>query len=182
MPFSEKTKLAVKRRAAFRCCRCHDVGVEVHHIVPEYFDGPNTLANAPLCPSCHDRFGDNRKKRKEIKQMRDHWYDVAREKYPTGTDTSALNDLVVELQHGELSKRDELIAELQRRVDELAESLSQGGTGDTTGAVSEITTGLVTAQKLGDKLYANVHCRNCGVRIGMLSGADHCPRCRTPIG
>jgi 5-methylcytosine-specific restriction endonuclease McrA len=76
MAFSETLKLAVKKRAAFRCCRCQHIGIEVHHIFPESAGGPDTDNNAaPLCPSCHAEFGDNPLKRKEIKQMRDHWYD-----------------------------------------------------------------------------------------------------------
>jgi hypothetical protein len=180
--FSEATKLKVKRKAAFRCCRCHEVGIEVHHIVPESEKGPNTLANAaPLCPSCHDRFGDNPKKRKEITQMRDFWYEVVREKYPTGPETSRLNDLVVEAQRG-VTTQGELIAELERRVEEFAERLEQADDNTSAAEVAEITEGLVTAQRLGDKLYANVECRRCGTRVGLMSGRDACPSCGAPIG
>jgi hypothetical protein len=75
MPFSEQTKLEVKQKAAFRCCRCQSIGVDVHHIIPEKDGGLDDISNAaPLCPSCHDYFGDNPSKRKEITQMRDWWY------------------------------------------------------------------------------------------------------------
>ena len=36
---------------------------------------------APLCQNCHDQFGDNRQKRKDITQMRDWWYNVVAQKY-----------------------------------------------------------------------------------------------------
>jgi 5-methylcytosine-specific restriction endonuclease McrA len=82
MTFSEKTKLDVKRRAAFRCCRCQNVGIDVHHIIPESEGGPDDISNAaPLCQNCHDRFGDNPQKRKEIIQMRDWWYEVCSRKF-----------------------------------------------------------------------------------------------------
>jgi 5-methylcytosine-specific restriction endonuclease McrA len=72
MSFSEKTKIEVKEKAAFRCCRCQSVSVQVHHIIPEEAGGADTIDNAaPLCPSCHNAFGGNPEKRKEIKQMRD---------------------------------------------------------------------------------------------------------------
>jgi 5-methylcytosine-specific restriction endonuclease McrA len=35
MAFPERIKLEVKRKAAFRCSRCQNIGVEVHHIIPE---------------------------------------------------------------------------------------------------------------------------------------------------
>jgi hypothetical protein len=75
MGFSEQVKLEAKRRSAFRYCIDHKVFVEVHHIIPESEGGPDTLDNAaPLCASCHDLFGGNPEKRKQIRQMRDHWW------------------------------------------------------------------------------------------------------------
>lgn len=75
MPFPEPLKLELRRRAAFRCCRCQVIGVEIHHIVPEAQGGASSLENAaPLCAKCHADFGDNTQKRKEIREMRDWWY------------------------------------------------------------------------------------------------------------
>ena len=63
MPFSEKVKLEVKRKAAFRCCRCQAIGIDVHHIIPESEGGSDDIDNAtPLCQNQHDQFGDNPKK------------------------------------------------------------------------------------------------------------------------
>jgi hypothetical protein len=77
MAFSEEVKLAVKKMAAFRCCRCQSIGVEIHHIVPQKVSGPDTIDNAaPLCAKCHGDFGDNPIKKKEITQMRDWWYEI----------------------------------------------------------------------------------------------------------
>src|SRR4051794_1649538 len=67
MPFSEKVREQVRFKAAFRCCICGEIGIEVHHIVPQGKGGEDTLHNAaPLCPNCHAWFGDNPRKRKEI--------------------------------------------------------------------------------------------------------------------
>jgi 5-methylcytosine-specific restriction endonuclease McrA len=75
MGFSELVKYEVKRQAAFQCCRCHSIGVEVHHIIPQEHGGSDDIENAaPLCPTCHAYFGGNPDKRKEITQMRDCWY------------------------------------------------------------------------------------------------------------
>ena len=35
MPFSEKIKREVKQKAAFRCCRYQNIGIDIHHIIPE---------------------------------------------------------------------------------------------------------------------------------------------------
>src|SRR4030067_107207 len=82
MPFSETIKKEVRRRAAFHCCRCQKVGIEVHHIIPEEYEGSNDIGNAaPLCPNCHDDFGANPEKRKAIFEMRDWWYERVKEMY-----------------------------------------------------------------------------------------------------
>jgi 5-methylcytosine-specific restriction endonuclease McrA len=64
MAFSEQLNLAAKKRAHFRCCLCHALYVEIHHIIPESESGPDTEDNAaPLCPSCHETYGANSEKR-----------------------------------------------------------------------------------------------------------------------
>lgn len=82
--FPEAVRRAVKEKASFRCCRCQNIGVEVHHIISQKDGGANDLDNAaPLCAKCHDDFGDNPAKRKEIKHMRDWWYEKCEEIYKT---------------------------------------------------------------------------------------------------
>jgi len=84
MAFTEEIKKQARRKAAYACCVCNikNISIEVHHIIPEEFDGPDTLENAAaLCSTCHSDFGDNPKKRARIKEMRDWWYEVIEEKY-----------------------------------------------------------------------------------------------------
>lgn len=77
MSFSEKVKIEAKKKAGFRCVICQEPFVEVHHIVPQKEGGEDTINNAaPLCSRCHDLYGDNPSKRKQIRQMRDHWNEV----------------------------------------------------------------------------------------------------------
>ena len=84
MPFSESDKEDVKQRAAFQCCRCRQIGVEVHHVIPTKDGGTDQIDNAaPLCPNCHAWFGDNPVKRKEIRQMRDWWYEQVEKMFPS---------------------------------------------------------------------------------------------------
>lgn len=83
MPFTEGLKLKVRRRAHFACCLCHDFGVEIHHIIPQEDGGPDDEDNAaPLCPSCHEKFGANPTKRKVIREMRDFWYEICETRFP----------------------------------------------------------------------------------------------------
>ena len=75
MPFSEPLKKRVRERGHLRCCICHAFSVEIHHIVPQTEDGPDTEENAaPLCPSCHENWGGNPQKRKLIREARDLWF------------------------------------------------------------------------------------------------------------
>ena len=76
MPFTESVKLEAKRRAHFRCVACHEPWVVVHHIAPQADGGPDTIGNAaPLCARCHDLCGGNPEKRKQIREMRDFWWE-----------------------------------------------------------------------------------------------------------
>src|SRR5260221_11617732 len=95
MAFSLQITNRVKEKAAFRCCRCQSIGIEVHHIIPQKHQGPDIFENAaPLCPNCHTWFGDNPQKRKEITQMRDWWYKRVDELYsPTVVNYQLLNDI-----------------------------------------------------------------------------------------
>lgn len=84
MGFSEKVKKKVKQKSAFRCCWCQSsLDIEVHHVVPQEEGGPDTIENAaPLCPTCHSLVGANPKKRKQLKERRDWWYNVVEKMYP----------------------------------------------------------------------------------------------------
>lgn len=87
MAFTETLKLTIKRKAHFSCCLCHSLGVEVHHIIPQSDDGPDTDYNAaPLCPSCHETYGANEQKRKFIREARDFWYDLCDRRYAPDAD------------------------------------------------------------------------------------------------
>lgn len=93
MSFSEDLKLQLRRKAAFRCCICQQFPVEIHHIVPQADGGPDDEGNAaPLCPTCHVTHGGNPDWRKKIREMRDHWYEVASIKFPT-SDVISLDSL-----------------------------------------------------------------------------------------
>ncbi|MBI4093578.1 HNH endonuclease [Candidatus Kaiserbacteria bacterium] len=79
MTFSESQKKEVRAKSAYACCVCRQMttSVEVHHIVPQQEDGPDTIENAaPLCPTHHADLGANPEKRTRIREMRDAWYET----------------------------------------------------------------------------------------------------------
>lgn len=113
MPFTEETKLAVKRKSHFRCCLCHALGIEIHHIIPQADGGLDTQDNAaPLCPSCHETYGANSGKRKFIREARDFWYELCEKRY--ASDPEHLKGL---------KRVEDGIAEIQRDVRAIHSSL-----------------------------------------------------------
>jgi hypothetical protein len=107
MPFSQGLKDKVKKMAAFQCCRCRAIGIDIHHIIPQAMGGSDDIDNAaPLCQNCHARYGANPEKRTEIRQMRDWWYDVVKEKYHGDqSQFKKLDDALLQIrEHQESSK------------------------------------------------------------------------------
>ena len=65
-----------------RCCVCQVIGVDIHHITPQAESGSDEESNAaPLCPTCHGRYGAKAEKRKFITECRDNWYRICNERY-----------------------------------------------------------------------------------------------------
>lgn len=82
MAFSEKIKFEVKRKSHQTCCICNQIGIEIHHIIPQSEGGPDIEENAaPLCPSCHEIYGANPTKRKFIKESKEIWFEICAQKY-----------------------------------------------------------------------------------------------------
>ncbi|MFL5759200.1 MAG: HNH endonuclease [Thermomicrobiales bacterium] len=129
MAFSEAVKLAVNRKAHFRCCICQrpSVSLEAHHIVPQADGGSDDQDNAaPLCPTCHEEYGANPEKRTAIRVQRDFWYEICKRRYAADPDkldeiirsTQAIKSLVETLM-GTQSESDYTV----RDVQEIAEAL-----------------------------------------------------------
>ena len=87
MGFPEALKLKVRKKSHLACCLCKAIGVEVHHIIPQEEGGSDKEENAaPLCPSCHEIYGANPKKRKFIREARDLWYEICAKRYASDSD------------------------------------------------------------------------------------------------
>ena len=86
MPFSHNAKEEALVKSRRCCCVCHQFAgrdCNVHHIVPESENGPNTLDNAiVLCPRCHAEAGHynpkhplgNKYSRSELRKHRNNWW------------------------------------------------------------------------------------------------------------
>ena len=121
MPFSPALKLQVKRMAAFQCCRCREIGVDIHHIIPQAQSGTDDIDNAaPLCQNCHDKFGANPEKRTEIRQMRDWWYEVVKEKYHGDqSQLEKVNETILKIQRTQESNQAEMYNLRKELIEEI---------------------------------------------------------------
>ena len=183
MGFSAQIKLEVKQKAAFRCCRCQSIGVQVHHIIPEEKDGSDEMDNAaPLCPNCHDYYGSNPDKRKEITQMRDWWYEKAPSLYTFGlnpTQLRQINDNLVSISQAQ-NKQDlkyqqefsDLKSMLRPVLDRLIDNMTPGTAVATTSGIINV----IAAQGSDSNVPTNFRCWKCGRNSG-LQFSSICPNC-----
>ena len=74
--FPESLKRQIRNKANGRCCICGEMPVDIHHIKPVKDGGDNAASNAaPLCPTCHRKWGNNPDHRKMIAERRDAHYE-----------------------------------------------------------------------------------------------------------
>lgn len=79
MAFKESLKKEVRMKSDGRCVLCHKPFVDIHHIIPQKENGNDTIDNAvALCAYCHDLIGDNPTKRKQLKEIRNSWYEIVK--------------------------------------------------------------------------------------------------------
>jgi hypothetical protein len=175
MAFSESIKEKVKRKAAFCCCRCHQLNVQVHHIIPESEGGSDEIENAaPLCANCHTWFGDNPKFRKEITQMRDWWYEQMEKQYPKEGTLSELNKIHAEVQavRQGLSEIDELKEMLKefaaRAIDNITPTTA-------TSAATSVASLTIPSLRISGTGHANWICGKCFAEAPYDSAI--CPNC-----
>jgi len=184
MAFSEKIKDEVRKKAHYMCCMCKVFFIDIHHIIPQAEDGPDSFDNAaPLCNNCHRRYGNNPDHRKTIRGARNLWYELCEERYkdnysqPIYEKLNSLGEEIRQLKDDEgkraglLSEVKDLLLNLQKKEqEEIKKSAS----------IEEIQSKNITSTKLGDKVYSNVHCKTCNIMTGLAVGSDHCSGCGEP--
>lgn len=174
MAFNEQKKLAVKRRAHFKCCLCHSSYVEVHHIIPEEEGGPNSEDNAaPLCPYCHETLGSNPTKRKFIKQARDSWYDICEKRYVS--DPERLDKMATQLKQA-ATKED-----LNNAVNNIAALFRDIVANPRTSPVEATDELADVTASMSVVLIRGHRCYRCGYTWKWESKSSMvCPRCKSP--
>lgn len=183
MGFSEELKLEVKQKAAFQCCRCRAISVEIHHIIPESEGGPDVIDNAaPLCPSCHALLGDNPKKRKEIREMRDWWYDVCQRTFsnPGPLSVALLAKINYELEQISAGRED-YVPELQTTLSSLTPMNVSSITAGTAVISASGIVNTVSAFQLHPFYYGRKICSKCGNESITDQNTHCCPICGEPI-
>lgn len=175
MGFNEQQKLIVKRRAHFRCCLCHSIYIEVHHIIPEEEGGPNSEDNAaPLCPYCHETLGSNPTKRKFIKQARDDWYEICEKRYLS--DPERLDKIATQLKKA--ATKEDLNNAVNKITDLFRDIVANPHTSpvEATEELSDVTASMSVA------IIEKSRCYRCGYIWESKSKKSPaiCPRCKSP--
>lgn len=173
MTFSETLKKRIRKKAHMTCCLCKSLGVEVHHIIPQDQDGPDTEENAaPLCPTCHSIYGANPDKRKFIREARDMWYEICEKRF--ASDPDRLDEIGTMLKNA-VTKED--LTSAVENINNLFKKIIEDNTQTHEEKVQELSQ---TSGILGG-VGTNRHCRNCGTTIGLFIGDQgKCPDCGTP--
>lgn len=179
MAFNQEIINQVKEKSGFRCCRCQEIGIEVHHIIPQKDNGPDTFENAaPLCPNCHSYYGDNPVKRKEITQMRNWWYGVAEKRYsPADTNSKLLNEINTKVE-ALTTNQDKALIDLKEALKKAAfDAIDQM----TAGTASSTATGIASAASASLSPSASPsappdeECTYCN--SGLVPFGEVCPSC-----
>ena len=183
MAFSETTKIEAKRRANYRCVVCQQPWVEVHHIIPEKDDGSDEIENAaPLCGSCHQQFGGNPDLRKQLREMRDHWW-MRCEASNTNPEAKALGEKLDEIKTQLISgsARQEVMLDevkvwfldhLRSMGDTINSAKTIGEVLSTAGAFSSGSTVYPILGNRADQIPSQ--CYRCGYVAVYGSKCEHC--------
>jgi rubrerythrin len=186
MPFSEKDKEEVLKKAGFRCCVCRShPATHVHHIIPQKDGGPDTEDNAaPLCPNCHDTYGGNPEKRKFITRNRNDWYEICEKPAPADIeqiqgmfDKFGKNLATKEDIQKAVSYLDDQIQNIMRQPLSTSEQLVR--IGDATAAFSIATTSASIRPTIAPNSSVIYHvCGDCGNAFDC--NEEKCPSCGHP--
>ncbi len=184
MSFNEAIKKEVRRKAHYLCCICKEPFIDVHHIIPEGQEGKDNIENAaPLCSKCHRNYGNNPDHRKTIREMRDLWYEICENRYKDDSSQPIFEKLdqlgqVIKLLRNDKANERRLLAEIKDQFKQLKKEEEREI--NTATSLEELGSKNMTATKLGDRIYSNVHCKKCNTTIGLSVGSDRCPNCGMP--
>lgn len=191
MDFTEETKKTIRKKAMFKCCLCQNLDIEIHHIKREEDGGSNDISNgAPLCPNCHERFGNDLNKRKRIIEARDNWYEVVKRMFPDNRElrrTENISDELVKFQQNQINI-DEFKQALKEFSNETINNMTFGTAVTTASGIANASISPSISPSASPSpspspsesenfVHSNVVCRKCGTKVGLLIGSNVCPTC-----
>lgn len=176
MTFSKKTKEEAKERAHYMCVICHDPFLEVHHIVPEAEEGDDTIENAaPLCAGCHHTYGGNPDLRKQLQEMRDFWWKHCEKKETENIEILMKLDQLKSQYEEDKGNQGRILQEIKDQMVQAHNDAIENI--QSAPSLPDVEKSSASSVKLGNKVYANFVCSNCGTNIGLMIGRDTCPQC-----
>ena len=173
------------KKAHFKCCVCRShPAYHVHHIIQQKDGGPDAEDNAaPLCPNCHETYGENPKKQKFIRRNRDDWYEICRKLY---SPDNKLNQEILEHVKELATKKDvdnavqyicSALNEIRNQPISSEEQLMR--IGDATAAFSVATTSASIRPFAASGWDTVGHvCEECG--FSSPWNFEGCPQCGHP--
>ena len=166
--FSPSVIKQARELAAFKCCYCRErMGDEIHHLKPKENGGLAELDNAILlCAQCHTDYGHRADKASQLRQARDHWYELVKARYgPANVEQiGRLQDLATKQDTERImDSLGQLYALLMTSVNNGTTSSSQAANVAST-MISSIT-GSVAIQASASVMATAVVTRKC-VRCG----------------
>lgn len=186
MDFTEITKKEIRKKAMSKCCFCQSLDIHIHHIE---WGGSNDISNgAPLCPNCHERFGNDRSKRKRIIEARDNWYEMVKRVYPDNSElirrTEDISTKLVKYQEDQINL-DDFKQALKEFANETINNMTSGTVTTTASGIANASVSPSISPSASPSLspsepidvHSNVVCGECGTKIGLLVGSNVCPAC-----
>jgi hypothetical protein len=145
--FTPAIKQQARKLAFFKCCYCIErQGDDVHHLIPKEEGGPGTLDNAILlCVQCHANYGHRPEKREQLRQARDHWYEIAAARYGPAT---LLELEKVDALRGDISAVKNMLRNL---TDQMLGNLERGSTSPAD--VANVASTIVSSMTASAQLY-----------------------------
>ena len=175
--FPESVKEEARKQAGFKCCYCRErVGDEVHHLLPREEGGLGVLENAILlCAQCHTDYGHRPDKRKQLRQARDDWYEIVKDRQRPA------DHAVLERLQDLATKQDieQLKIEVGGLFNTFMASFIHGSTSSqqVVNVASIMANSIVYPPTVVQSPVFNRQCIKCGKPYTATNFTDPCPNC-----
>jgi hypothetical protein len=160
--------------------------LDVHHIEPEADGGPDVIENAaPVCNNCHRLYGHDSAKRKELRAIRDWWWErCARiDDAQMSRAGERLDQMFQAYQKSHAREQARLLEEMKTFIaTELREQAAKVSSVDT---ITDLIQASTRSSSYGEGPYGAgpyggvvTKCTTCGAEKRSITAM--CPRCGAP--